>query len=97
MPDARVGDRPEETATAVEAAPVGLGVINRSAESVPADLGPPKLSEDGGGGARPFSVRCLTRKPLEVVHAEEDEEVLERTLGFWDLFSLGFGGTVGRC
>lgn len=40
--------------------------------------------------------RCFTLKPLEVVHAEEDEGVLERTLGFWDLFALGFGGTVGR-
>lgn len=40
--------------------------------------------------------RCFKRKPLEVVHAEEDEGVLERTLGFWDLFALGFGGTVGR-
>lgn len=97
MPDARVGGRPEGLAAAVENGPVGLGAINRNAESVPADLGTPKLSEDGDGGARPFSVRCLTRKPLDVVHAEEDEEVLERTLGFWDLFSLSFGGTVGRC
>lgn len=40
--------------------------------------------------------RCFTLKPLEVVHAEEEEGVLERTLGFWDLFALGFGGTVGR-
>lgn len=40
--------------------------------------------------------RCFTKKPLEVVHAEEGEGVLERTLGFWDLFALGFGGTVGR-
>lgn len=40
--------------------------------------------------------RCFKRKPLEVVHAEEEEGVLERTLGFWDLFALGFGGTVGR-
>lgn len=44
----------------------------------------------------PLFRRCFKRKPLEVVHAEEEEGVLERTLGFWDLFALGFGGTVGR-
>eukprot|EP00904_Undaria_pinnatifida_P004759 jgi/Undpi1/14284/HiC_scaffold_9.g03933.m1 len=43
----------------------------------------------------PLFRRCFKRKPLEVVHAEEEEGVLERTLGFWDLFALGFGGTVG--
>lgn len=41
--------------------------------------------------------RCFLAKPLSVVHAEECEGVLERSLGFWDLFALGFGGTVGRC
>lgn len=40
--------------------------------------------------------RCFLSKPLAVVHAEEREGVLERSLGFWDLFALGFGGTVGR-
>lgn len=56
----------------------------------------------GAGGVdtifrkKPWIMRCFTKKPLEVVHAEEDEGVLERTLGFWDLFALGFGGTVGR-
>lgn len=41
--------------------------------------------------------RCFLSKPLSVVHAEEVEGVLERSLGFWDLFALGFGGTIGRC
>lgn len=45
---------------------------------------------------KPRAFPCLTLKPLAVVHAEEDEGVLERTLGFWDLFALGFGGTIGR-
>lgn len=45
---------------------------------------------------KPWVRRCFKRKPLEVVHAEEIEGVMERTLGFWDLFALGFGGTVGR-
>lgn len=40
--------------------------------------------------------RCFKRKPLEVVQAEEEEGVLERTLGFWDLVALGVGGTIGR-
>lgn len=40
--------------------------------------------------------KCFKRKPLAVVNAEESEGVLERNLGFWDLFALGFGGTVGR-
>lgn len=40
--------------------------------------------------------KCFLAKPLSVVHAEESEGVLERSLGFWDLFALGFGGTVGR-
>ena len=45
----------------------------------------------------PLLARCFLAKPLSVVHAEESEGVLERSLGFWDLFALGFGGTVGRC
>lgn len=45
----------------------------------------------------PLFTRCFLAKPLSVVHAEESEGVLERSLGFWDLFALGFGGTVGRC
>lgn len=45
---------------------------------------------------RPLLSRCFKQKPLQVVYAEESEGVLERTLGFWDLFALGFGGTVGR-
>lgn len=58
--------------------------------------------QNGGGHIVPkgsnnsWLRRCFTLKPLEVVHAEEEEGVLERTLGFWDLFALGFGGTVGR-
>ncbi|CAM9333439.1 unnamed protein product, partial [Hapterophycus canaliculatus] len=43
----------------------------------------------------PLLSRCFKQKPLQVVYAEESEGVLERTLGFWDLFALGFGGTVG--
>eukprot|EP00903_Cladosiphon_okamuranus_P017906 g16477.t1 len=43
----------------------------------------------------PLLARCFLAKPLSVVHAEESEGVLERSLGFWDLFALGFGGTVG--
>ncbi|CAM9796350.1 unnamed protein product, partial [Choristocarpus tenellus] len=39
--------------------------------------------------------RCFRRKPLQVVHAEEDQGELERTLGFWDLVAVGVGGTVG--
>ena len=44
----------------------------------------------------PLLARCFLAKPLSVVHAEESEGVLERSLGFRDLFALGFGGTVGR-
>ncbi|CAM9536547.1 unnamed protein product [Ectocarpus sp. 6 AP-2014] len=43
----------------------------------------------------PLLSKCFKRKPLAVVNAEESEGVLERNLGFWDLFALGFGGTVG--
>ncbi|CAM9806138.1 unnamed protein product [Chrysoparadoxa australica] len=37
----------------------------------------------------------LKRKPLEVVHAEEQTDFLQRTLGFWDLAAIGIGGTIG--
>ncbi|CAM9805743.1 unnamed protein product, partial [Discosporangium mesarthrocarpum] len=39
--------------------------------------------------------RCFIKKPLEVVHLQEEEGELERTLGFWDLVAIGVGGTVG--
>lgn len=70
-------------------APIGsdsAGIVNST------DTTARNTSRDGGL----FSVRCLMRKPLAVVHAEEEEGVLERTLGYWDLFALGFGGTIGR-
>lgn len=59
---------------------------------------------DGGDGEhvvlaqKRLWAKCFLAKPLSVVHAEEmeSEGVLERSLGFWDLFALGFGGTVGR-
>ncbi|KAF0684930.1 Aste57867_23174 [Aphanomyces stellatus] len=34
-------------------------------------------------------------KPIEVIHAEEEDEQLVRELGLWDLIGIGIGGTVG--
>ncbi|CAM9293389.1 unnamed protein product [Phaeothamnion confervicola] len=48
---------------------------------------------DGAGLG--FAARAFQRKPLVVVHAEEANNKLPRTLSFWDLLAIGVGGTVG--
>lgn len=104
MPDALAEDASQIPVTEVGATTMLLSSTINSLESAASsndtsssavNFGPNKVGSHSGHRAG-FSTRCLTRKPLEVVHAEEDEGVLERTLGFWDLFALGFGGTVGR-
>lgn len=105
MPDRLAEDETESIAPAIGTMTILAGNVINSLESGAnsydsssnaVNFGPSRKrgthSERRGG----ISTRCLTRKPLDVVHAEEEEGVLERTLGFWDLFALGFGGTVGR-
>lgn len=82
---AAMGDAVTQEAQASGEAAVADGAIIDSREHVVVAQNTPLLA------------RCFLAKPLSVVHAEESEGVLERSLGFWDLFALGFGGTVGRC